>query len=367
MGGGLSLDARLLIKKENLLRLKEAQLRAATEQSMLSRDAASEQTQVELNTLRLEAEAAKDDALARSEEARQAQSEVEVLRQMTSRLILTPEEKEEVVLKRCWLARYWLLAKHHGVHPEVAGDQATIWHGLAPLPVEVVVAAGQKAKDDNRWMPAESGANSEADAEKLSVRDIKDLNSDSNIESMFQVEKGLRDLAALKVEEGVLLAMAQHSRPSLLRSANTMMAAAGFSGGEDLSRLHESVELSEEEVEDVQFKQNWLVYYWRRAKMNAVEPDLADDRLRYWTSRTSHPPKTQDAVDAEKGLLEIRKLGLEQQLWDRSRAHAAAGDVAVGAASAYGGTTPTSGSGVPTISRVSSTASMPFPEGSASS
>lgn len=310
MEGGISLETRLITKKEAILRQKELALRAQKDQS---RDV----NQVELNALRLEAEAAKEEALNATELARQAESQVREFRQMTSRLLLTPEEKQEVALKRCWLARYWLLARHHGVHAEVAGPQAELWHGLAPVPFEYVMGEGQKAIEESRWANynAESGALK--DDRFFDTRELKDINSDFNVESMLLVEKGLRDLASLKVEEGVLLSMAQLRRPPMLRTGAT---GGGLGEG---PRLHESVDLTEEEVQDVRFKQFWLVYFWRRAKINAVEPDLADDRLQYWIARTNFQPKLQDAVDAERGLLEMRKLGLEQQLWETSRAHAA--------------------------------------------
>lgn len=313
LGEGATFEARLVTRKEAALKQREAALKAAREQS-------HDVKEVEVTQLRLEAEAAKEEAVAESEKARQAVEEMLSLRAMTQRLILTPEEKEEVVLKRCWLARYWLLAAQFGVHADVAGPQSEHWHKLAPLPVEVVVAAGQKAKEEPRW-GLDGSENGGPDSEDKFARDMKDMASaDSNIESMFAVEKGLRDLASLKVEEGVLLALAQHRRPAAMRATQGGggAAAAGIADG---ARAVESMDLSEEEVEDVQFKQNWLVYMWRRAKSNSVEAEIARERLQYWINRTNFRPTAHDAVDAERGLVEMRKLGLEQQLWDSSRAH----------------------------------------------
>ncbi|KAI5424214.1 hypothetical protein KIW84_030428 [Lathyrus oleraceus] len=101
------------------------------------------------------------------------------------------------------------------------------------------------------------------------------------------------------VEEALAVALAQHRRPSVLK--------AGFS------------ELSKEEAEDVSFKQAWLTYIWRRAKRHEIEPEIADERLQYWISHNSKTPSSQDAVDVERGLAEVRKLGIEAQLWDESR------------------------------------------------
>lgn len=82
----------------------------------------------------------KDDTAAVLQQLRAADSEVKALRSMTQRMILTQKEmvctqlqylvcgylnqiftisfyfQEEVVLKRCWLARYWGLAAKYGIY-----------------------------------------------------------------------------------------------------------------------------------------------------------------------------------------------------------------------------------------------------------
>lgn len=292
MGEGISLEARLLNKKEAVLKQREATLKEM-------KDKSKDGKEVEITSLRMELEAQKEDAVAALEEARQAAEEVRALRGLTARILLTPEEKEEVVLKRCWLAQYWALASRHGVHAEIASSRSDHWQKYSPLPFEVVIDAGRKAREEI----GQGGADDRAVI----------VGTESNIESMFQVEKALRDLAALKVEEGVLLAMAQHRRPALLKVHSAPSAA------EEGPRMVESMDLSDEEVEDVRFKQNWLVYWWRRARDHKVEPDIAAERLAYWISRSTVKPTAHDAVDAERGLMEIRKLNLEQQLWDASR------------------------------------------------
>jgi hypothetical protein len=78
-------------------------------------------------------------------------------------------------------------------------------------------------------------------------------------------------------------------------------------------------ELSAEEAEDVQFKQAWLIYFWRRAKNHDVEVDIADERLEFWVTRSNQQPTSQDVVDVARGLEQLRKLGIEEQLWEVSR------------------------------------------------
>ncbi|ESR46364.1 hypothetical protein CICLE_v100035141mg, partial [Citrus x clementina] len=63
----------------------------------------------------------------------------------------------------------------------------------------------------------------------------------------------------------------------------------------------------------------WLTYFWRRAKDHGVESDIADDRFEFWVVHSGQSSSSQDAVDVERGLAELRKLGLESQLWQRSR------------------------------------------------
>jgi len=87
----------------------------------------------------------------------------------------------------------------------------------------------------------------------------------------------------------------------------------------DSPKLVEAFELSQEEIEDVQFKQAWLIYFWRRAKNHGVEEDIADERLNYWIGRSNQSLTSHDAVDVERGLIELRKLGIEDQLWEASR------------------------------------------------
>lgn len=45
---------------------------------------------------------------------------------------------------------YSCKVKHHaGIHTDIAGAKQEYWSSLAPLPLEVVLEAGQKAKDEN--------------------------------------------------------------------------------------------------------------------------------------------------------------------------------------------------------------------------
>ncbi|CAI9113731.1 OLC1v1014391C1 [Oldenlandia corymbosa var. corymbosa] len=205
LGEGVSLEAKLLMRKEAALRQREAALKAA-QQTKDGRDG-------EISSLRAEIENLKDETNNAMEQLREAESEAKSLRVMTQRMILSHEEMEEVVLKRCWLARYWDLAVRHGICADVAASKHEYWSSLAPLPFEIVISAGQKAREES-WTGGDDN-----DRKTKHVRNLSDLTGDGNIESMLSVEMGLRELASLKVEDAVVIALAQHRRSSLLRQS----------------------------------------------------------------------------------------------------------------------------------------------------
>jgi predicted RNase H-like nuclease (RuvC/YqgF family) len=202
LGEGVSLEARLLSRKEAALKQREAALKAARE---------SKDGREEVTTLRQELESAKEEVASAIDQLKEAESETKALRSMTQRMVLTQEEMEEVVLKRCWLARYWGLAVQYGVYPEIAVSKHEHWSALAPLPLEVVLSAGQKAKDE----PRKQG--DDAQGRNKLAREMSDIMGEGNIESMLSVEMGLRELSSLKVEDAVVVALGQHRRPSIVR------------------------------------------------------------------------------------------------------------------------------------------------------
>ncbi|KAH1071602.1 hypothetical protein GLYMA_03G242800v4 [Glycine max] len=191
----------------------------------------------------------------------------------------------------------------NGIHADIAEAKYKYWSMFAPNPIEVVLAAAKKAKEEK-----------DLDVEDTEGQlDLKELSGEGNIENMLFVEQGLRQLASLKVEEALAVALAQHRRPNMLK--------AGFS--DDLKLPIEgqcdAFELSQEEAEDVSFKQAWLAYIWKRAKRHEIEPDIANERFQHWINHNSMTPTSQDAVDVERGLVEIKRLDIETQLWDESR------------------------------------------------
>ncbi|KAM7472730.1 hypothetical protein LguiA_010913 [Lonicera macranthoides] len=297
LGEGVSLEARLLTRKEAALQQREAALKVATQTYGGSKGE-------DIENLRMEAESAREEASSTLEQLQEATSELKSLRTMTKRMVLTQEEMEEVVLKRCWLARYWSLCVNHGIHAEIAGARYEYWSSFAPLPVEVVLSAGQKAKQEDMIV------NNDAVERDKVPREFSEQ-GEGNVESMLLVEKGLRELTSLKVEDALALVLAQKRRPNTVKDELKLPIEG--------QPFTEAFELSQEESDDVQFKQAWLTYFWRRAKNHGLEPEIADERLQFWINHGSHAPTSHDAVDVERGLVELKKLAIETHLWEESR------------------------------------------------
>ncbi|CAI0384360.1 unnamed protein product [Linum tenue] len=313
LGEGVSLEARLIN------RLVSAALRMAEVTNKAE----------EINTLRMEAESAKEEAAAAFEQLQEAALETKSLRNMTQRMVLTQEEMvclssyhlfcpspsatcswsvplcqdsnvicsfflgrgcSEEVLACSVLELMCQPCTFAGIHAEIAGARYGYWSSFAPLPVEVVLAAGQRAQAEDSFI------GNDAEERVRVLQGTRELSGEGNIESMVLVERGLREMASLKVEDALALALAQQRRPSSLKA-----------------------ELSPEEADDVLFKQAWLTYFWRRAKDHGLEQELAEERLVFWTNHGGRSYSSQDAVDVERGLQELRKLGLENQLWHESR------------------------------------------------
>ncbi|KAK8634180.1 hypothetical protein V6N13_015008 [Hibiscus sabdariffa] len=285
-----------LFRKEADQQEREAALKGGTQTQGLSPE--------QIAALQTEAESARNETNSVLEKLSEAEIKIKTLQTVTQRMMLTEEEMEEVVLKRCWLARYWSLCVEHGIQADIACVKYEYWSSLAPLPVEIVLAAGQRAREEDI-----SSGNDLEERQKVLQR-TNELSGERNVESMLLVEKGLRELALLKVEDAVAFALAKHRRSSVLKAEEVKLPIDGH---------FEIFELSQEESEDVRFKQAWITYFWRRAMSHGVEPDIADERLQSWINHSSQSLTSQDAVDAERGLMEIRRLGLESQLWKTSR------------------------------------------------
>ncbi|KAL3651094.1 hypothetical protein CASFOL_007497 [Castilleja foliolosa] len=285
LGEGVSLEARLLSRKEAEIQKREAALKAATETYGGSSD--------EIATLRMEIETARDEATAALEQLHGVESEVKSLRITTQRMILTQEEMSQRFRKR--LFSRGVGSQGAGVYAfatrilaDISGARYEYWSSLASRPVEVILAAGKKAKDEKY-----SQTNNDLEERENVLNAADEISNRPNVESMLLVERGLRELTSLKVEEAIAISMAQKRRPTLVKSSLTDELRLPIEG----QNFAEAFELSPDEAEDVLLKQAWLLYIWRRAKNLGLEPDIAEERLQAWITQANKQPNSQDAVD----------------------------------------------------------------------
>lgn len=142
----------------------------------------------------------------------------------SSLLILKVQEKKE---RKGWL--FYCFVYPTGVCADIAALKHDHWSSLAPLPFEVVISAGQKAREDSwdgmcmvfviqvlllmvlQWSLISIQSLSmtwvggdDSDRRNKLARDLNDLTGEGNIESMLSVEMGLRELASLKVFTSVV-------------------------------------------------------------------------------------------------------------------------------------------------------------------
>ncbi|XP_062230749.1 coiled-coil domain-containing protein SCD2-like isoform X2 [Phragmites australis] len=233
IGDAVETEANLINRKDAALEQRKIALRIASRRS-------NSASYDEIAALRSEAKVASDMVTSVSRRVKSAGSELRSLQATANRMILSQEEMEEVILKRCWLARYWTLCFKLGIYSDIAEEKQEYWSSFAPLSLEAALSIGQKARDGTLSDNADN-----ADT-KSKMSDVNDMAGDGNIESMLSVEKGLRELASLKVEDAIMLALAEH------RHIRPLSGPAFAAEGQSPS---ESLELSEEEREDVRFKQ----------------------------------------------------------------------------------------------------------------
>ncbi|KAH9602904.1 hypothetical protein KSS87_007224 [Heliosperma pusillum] len=310
LGEGVSLEAKLLSRKEAALRQKEAALREE-KQSKAG-------VNMEIANLQSEAKNAKHEVEAAAARLQRAENEVKSFRSMTGRMILTQKEKEEVVLKRCWLARYWGLAAQLGICADIATSKYEYWSALAPLPFEVVISSGQKAKEES-WDKQVDDEDPESKGRLF--QDLNDLNGEANIDSMLSVEMGLKELASLQATLVRFTGSLKQKVTGGHYISNVVVERAksfDFKSPAE-AKYMEAIELNPEESEDVLFKEAWLTYFWRRALNLGIEKDIAKERLQFWIGRSKHSPTSHDAIDVDQGITELRKLGIERRLWEASR------------------------------------------------
>jgi hypothetical protein len=137
-----------------------------------------------------------------------------------------------------------------GICEDISTSRYEHWSALAPLPSEVVLSAAQKSEDS--W---QTGGSDRTWSKVIS--NFSDLNGEGNIESMLAVETGLREIASLKVEDAVMLALSRYRQTNVARQAVTDPRVQGE------PKFSETFELSHDEQQDILFKEVSYIFTGR--------------------------------------------------------------------------------------------------------
>ncbi|KAL8482940.1 hypothetical protein ACS0TY_025839 [Phlomoides rotata] len=117
----------------------------------------------------------REKATSALDQLHEVEKEVKSLRTITQRMILTRDEMEEVVLKRCWLARCGSLCVRYGIHAEIAGARHEYYGQF--------VFDGEIMNDESTNLTAENSYKNVADADNSddnktkpnSIEEIKEV------------------------------------------------------------------------------------------------------------------------------------------------------------------------------------------------
>ena len=310
---------------------------------------------------------------------------------------LAPDQATDCFLKAGFLAHYWRLAYRLGIEPRCSWREAETWTRRAPKGgdaalLDVVRAVRDAAEAGAPQGPAfcrPSGARAPStdhrvgagpgDAEEdgaLRFADESRIAGDAYAASApaprrrggwapatqadaAEVETAMRVLVAARIEESVLVALADRRRALANRVVSSSAASAasaasaraawqskfhksaaasparaprerddavGDDGGEtfaDAARADDApwIVLSDAEVGEVKYRRLWVCWQWARARSRghaAGLAGLAERRCDVWFRRAFGEQAVfaaaREALEVEGALREIRTLGVEHAL-----------------------------------------------------
>ena len=127
------------------------------------------------------------------------------------------------ILRKKSICRVTFHSFYAGIHAEIAEPRHEYWSRFASRPVEVILAAGRKAKDVHHsgrhhfrclvkifsfqliFFSVNLSAADGLDERERVLLHKEDLTKKVDLESMLMVEKGLRELSALKVHFPIMI------------------------------------------------------------------------------------------------------------------------------------------------------------------
>jgi hypothetical protein len=307
---------------------------------------------------------------------------------------LAPDQATDCFLKAGFLAHYWRLAYRLGIEPKSSWREAETWTRRAPKGgdealVNVVRAVRDAAAAGNTEGPAfcrpiSKGAktNDEKhihDADRLDETRV-DVSASKHTEKqgpdvtvdayaafapaprvpngwapatqadLVEVETAMRALVSARIEESVLVALADRRRALANRAVKISTASDGarrggfdlLKGDDDAVALASSplrspsedtdkkkndrddaswIVLSDAEVGEVKYRRLWVCWQWARARGRGHATGLAglaEPRCDTWFRRAFGEQAVfaaaREALEVEGALREIRTLGVERAL-----------------------------------------------------
>ena len=298
---------------------------------------------------------------------------------------LAPDQATDCFLKAGFLAHYWRLAYRLGIEPRSSWREAELWTERAPAGGDAallnVVRAVRDAADAGVGQgPAFCRAAAIGDSKLL-----RDASPETNPKTedayaacapaprraggwapatradLAEVETAMRGLVSARIEEGVLVALADRRRALANRVATFStraqnlktedardVARASPAGGSpwrcdkgptrdfhaasplpEPARLTNAdgvdpepwIVLSDAEIGEVKYRRLWVCWQWARARGRAHETaltGLAEPRCDTWFRRAFGEQAVfaaaREALEVERALAEIRALGVERAL-----------------------------------------------------
>ena len=259
---------------------------------------------------------------------------------------LSDARRLEVAMKAGYLARYWRAAFALGVAPGGGGGcmarEAATWAARAPAGgsdalvglIERVAREGGAHSEHQSVTPvakeffarreyggADGGADGVADGGADGSGSARAWRP-STLADAVDVEIGLRVMRDARVEEAVLVALADRRRALAERTCGDAGSSSVSGASGPVGRSGDWITLSEAEESEVAYRRAWLAFLWWRARGARVEPGVCEGRCEEWFRRVAGTTPTFDAareaLEVEEGLRELRELGVEAQLWRRS-------------------------------------------------
>ncbi|CEG01980.1 unnamed product [Ostreococcus tauri] len=283
-----------------------------------------------------------NEALMRNQEARK---EVRAAKRAAADYVLNDAQRREFSLKAGWCARYYHLFIALGLGPvdEDVREEASVWtesFGITPgegethesivkridavfveaakrpvasYEVETSLVPSPSDLDDDGGEPAPESE--PVDSAKTSLPTSLNPSWPTNFRHAVSVEIAMRHLVAARIEQRVVVALADTRRANVLarlrRSTTT-------------SSTDDSSALSDDEMNEFHFRRAWLRLMWARAREAGIDLGIADEREDHWLARmkvmTSPEMKDpshfkRDALAIDKGLKELRSTLVESRLW----------------------------------------------------